>query len=620
MSNQKVVLGVMPWKALSSPSLPLGLLRTACRERGLPVPQTWYGSLRWAEFLLETTGQAITPADYDYVADTGIFHSLGDWIFAGVLHRDETFGYQPFLDYLGNAGFDPGKSREMRNVAGDFISAAANEILAAEPDVVGISTTFMQNVPSLALARRIKELAPNVRIVLGGGNCDGPMGAALHRNYPFVDFVVRGEGEEAFPALLAALDGGEGSVDSGGLARIRGLCWRENGNCIVNAEQLEPLPPGRIPAPDYSDWVERFDVSPIRQYIQPSIILESARGCWWGEAHQCTFCGLNGTLMQFRSKSADRVIAEIESAVHDYKILDIVMVDNIADNSYFADVFPMLAKLDWDLLIQYEIKSNIRSEQARKLREAHVISVQPGIESLSSGVLRLMDKGVRAPHNIRTLRDLESEQVTVSWNWLYGFPGEEPAEYERALRQVPRIVHLQPPGASARMLLERFSPYFDRPELGFGPRRPAQAYQHCYDLPASELTDLVYLFDTDEAGIEADVEAVLQAATADWTARYRVSSLSRTVDDQGIHIRDRRAGWAARDVDITHPVLVRAYLHLEHGRSTAKLLALLDDEGLSFDPAMVTDWIDELDRAGLIWREGDYCVTLATWSIPTKVA
>lgn len=614
MSNPRVVLGVMPWKALASPSLPLGLLRSACREHGQPAPDTWYGHLRWAEFLLEKTGQDVTPDDYTYVADTGIFHSLGDWVFGGVLHGDEGFGYRSFLGYLDQAGFDPGKICDMRGLAADFIAAAAAEILAGKPDVIGLTTTFMQNVPSLALAKRIKELAPAVTIVLGGGNCDGPMGEALHRSYPFVDFVVRGEGEEAFPRLLGAIGGGQG------YAAIQGLCWRRDGTCVANPEQRVPLPPGRIPAPDYADWAERFEASVVRQYIQPSIILESSRGCWWGEAHQCTFCGLNGSLMEFRGKPPDRVMAEIEAAVHDYRILDIVMVDNIADNGYFRDVFPRLAKLDWDLRIQYEIKSNIRTEQARILREAHIVSVQPGIESLSSGVLRLMDKGVRAPHNVRTLRDLESEHVTATWNWLYGFPGEDPGEYVEALRQVPRIVHLPPPASSSRILLERFSPYFDRPGLGFGARRPAEAYQHVYDLPAGELADLVYLFDTDQAGIGGDVEARLQAAIADWTERYQESSLIRTVDEDGVHITDRRAGWPDREIDIRDPLLVRAYLHLEHGRSVPKLLSLLEADVPGADRAAVTRWIDELDAAGLIWREGDQCVTLATWTVPVKVA
>jgi ribosomal peptide maturation radical SAM protein 1 len=621
MSTCRVLLAVMPWKSLDSPSLPVGLLRSACRAAGRPVPDTWFGHLEWAEFLLEASAGQIAPDDYNRVADDGIFHSVGDWVFGGALHGDEAFGRDSFLAYLDRSRFDPGRAVEMRGYAARFVDVAAAAILSRDPGVVGFTTTFMQNVPSLAVARRVKERAPHIRIVFGGGNCDGAMGVALHRNYPFVDYVVRGEGEEAFPALLDAIeaDAGHASADAG-YASIPGLCWRSGQHRYVNDEQRHPLPPARIPVPDYADWAGRFEASPVRQYVQPALVLEGARGCWWGEAHQCTFCGLNGSLMEFRSKPADRLLAEIETAVRDYKILDLIMVDNIVDQHYYTQLFPRLGKLDWDIKIQYEIKSNIGPEHVGLLQQGHVVNVQPGIESLSSRVLRLMDKGVRGPHNVRTLRDLESGQLTATWNWLYGFPGEEPGDYEQAISQLPRIVHLQPPTSVTRILLERFSPYFDRPALGFGRRRPAEAYRHVYRLADEELADLVYLFDTDPAGIGGDTETRLRAAIAAWTGQYPGSTLTRTIDAAGVHITDRRLGWPERDIDIEDPVLARAYHHLEHGRSTRMLLSLLRDEGTPLGEQAALDWIAELDRAGLVWLEGDHCVTLPTCSVPLKVA
>jgi hypothetical protein len=275
---------------------------------------------------------------------------------------------------------------------------------------------------------------------------------------------------------------------------------------------------------------------------------------------------------------------------------------------------------DWDIKIQYEIKSNIGPEQVALLQRGHVVNVQPGIESLSSRVLRLMDKGVRGPHNVRTLRDLESGQLTATWNWLYGFPGEQPADYEPAISQLSRLVHLQPPVSVTRILLERFSPYFDRPGLGFARRGPAEAYRHIYRLADEELADLVYLFDTEPAGIGGATEARLRAAIAAWTDRYRASMLTRTIDASGVHITDRRQGWPERDIDIEDPVLVRAWRHLEHGRSVAKLLSLLRDEGTPLSEQAAADWIGDLDRAGLVWREDRHYVTLPTSSVPLKVA
>ncbi len=76
-----------------------------------------------------------------------------------------------------------------------------------QPDLVGFSSTFQQNVPSLALAQQLKRQQPSLPVLFGGGNCERPMGPALHRNFTFVDYVVSGEAEVAFVGLIDALTG-----------------------------------------------------------------------------------------------------------------------------------------------------------------------------------------------------------------------------------------------------------------------------------------------------------------------------------------------------------------------------------------------------------------------------
>ena len=58
---------------------------------------------------------------------------------------------------------------------------------------------------SLCLARLLKERFPHLRIAFGGANCETVMGEELHRQYPFIDFVVSGEADCSFPALMCAL-------------------------------------------------------------------------------------------------------------------------------------------------------------------------------------------------------------------------------------------------------------------------------------------------------------------------------------------------------------------------------------------------------------------------------
>ena len=71
--------------------------------------------------------------------------------------------------------------------------------------MVGFTSTFEQNIASLALAQRLAAAHPSVLIVFGGANWEGEMGVALHRRFGFVDVVVSGEADLSFPALVREL-------------------------------------------------------------------------------------------------------------------------------------------------------------------------------------------------------------------------------------------------------------------------------------------------------------------------------------------------------------------------------------------------------------------------------
>jgi ribosomal peptide maturation radical SAM protein 1 len=611
---RSICLTALPWQSLESPSLPLGLLRTACADAGLGLPWTYHGSLRWTEYLMAVTDGELGPAEYTDVAENGMFHGIGDWVFTGVLHDDPDFGVGDFESYAAARGIDTALATRMRGYAADFVALAVEEILSGGPDVVGFSTTFMQNVPSLAVARRIRQLAPDVVLVFGGGNCDGPMGSALHRNYPFVDYVVRGEGEVAFPALLRALDG------DGAFADVPGLCWRDGQTSRGNDIQPHPLPPGRIPVPDFDDWFAQLAESPVRGYLEPKLVVETARGCWWGQAHQCTFCGLNGTLMEFRSKSPDTVLAELGHLVGRHQVLDVIAVDNIIDNTYFRTVLPRIADLDWDLRVHYEVKSNLKPAEIDVLRRAGVAHVQPGVESLVSPVLSMMDKGVSGLRNVRTLRDCESAGLTVSWNWLYGFPEETAADYTDVLRQLPALSHLQPPSAAGRILLERFSPYFENGALGFPERSTADLYRHVYRLPEADLTDMVYLFRTPPRGL-TDVEAqTLHDAVDTWHEHYTDSYLQRVDTDGVLVLQDRRVNWPHEDIVLADPAEMAAYTELEHGRSLPALYDRLAAAGPAMTRQRLAEWVDRLVARGLVFTEHGSYLALATTAAPVKVS
>ncbi|MCJ0872076.1 RiPP maturation radical SAM C-methyltransferase [Streptomyces sp. AP-93] len=609
----RVHLVTMPWQPIDLPSLQIGLLHSLLtRTRPSDEVREFHGSLRWAQFLLERTDGLLRPADHAEVGSDSIFDGLGDWVFSGVLYADPDWGVARLGAYAERRGIPVDKARAMRVHAAEFVSRSASEILAEDPDVVGFTSTFMQNVSSLALAAELKRRRPGLTVVFGGSNCDGPMGHALHRNHPFVDHVVRGEGEYAFPALLAHLDAGTPPVD------VPGLCWWDDGASRANDESRRTVAPRDIPAPDYDVWQAELDASPVAEYVRPKLVVEGARGCWWGEKHHCTFCGLNGSAMAFRAKPGEQLWAEVDRLVRRHRILDVVTVDNIIDMAYFTDFLPLAADSGWDLLMHYEVKSNLTTDQLALLARSGAVHIQPGIESLNNRVLGLMDKGVTGSRNVRTLRECADRSLTCTWNYLYGFPGETADDYDAVVDQFPALVHLQPPGGAFRIQLERFSPHFADPALGFAERRPAEMYGHVYDLPVEELADLVYLFDTPPRGIGGSTEERLTRAAENWRAAHAGSTLLMESGADGeLLVHDRRRGWPPR----THRLSgweAAAFLHLGHGRSEHALHRLLTEEGHPVTPGRLTEWLGENVSLGLLFFDGRSYVSLPLRNAPVR--
>ena len=130
--------------------------------------------------------------------------NLGDWIFKVSPYAEPSPEDDEYLDYARSQISEEAvmTAIQMKKFVPEFLTVAADELLAGKPRIVGFSTVFQQNVASLVLAKILKARDPSLTIVFGGGNCDGPMGAALHECFPWIDVVVRGEGERVFPEVV----------------------------------------------------------------------------------------------------------------------------------------------------------------------------------------------------------------------------------------------------------------------------------------------------------------------------------------------------------------------------------------------------------------------------------
>ena len=106
-----------------------------------------------------------------------------------------------------------------------------------------------------------------------------------------------------------------------------------------------------------------------------------------------------------------------------------------------------------------------------------------------------MAKGVSGLQNIQLLKWCLELGIEVSWNLLWGFPGETAAMYAETVAFLPLLHHLQPPMAAGTIRLDRFSPnFFDAERLGFANVQPYPAYHYVYPLEATAVANLAYYF------------------------------------------------------------------------------------------------------------------------------
>jgi len=496
-----VVLVSMPFGPLFNPSFGLSLLKAALAREGVAA-EVRYFTIAFAELVGE-------PA-YSGIALNGevVARELaGEWVFSRALFPESEEEVEDYIeDILVKRSAHPSKGKPVsrrlldhilkaRERALEFLDWCVEEVARRPPKVLGFTSMFEQHLASLALAWRLKERLPDTFILFGGANCEGVMGAETLRQFPFVDAVVSGEGEVVVPALVRRVLDGEPILDLAGVRTQERLRDEFASGQFSNAPSVPHL--DELPYPDASDYFQDFRASRFDRSWQAGLFVETSRGCWWGERQHCTFCGLNGTSMTYRSKSPGRALEEMVALKAQHPDCDLQVVDNILDMGYFQTLLPEIVrrKLDFGLFI--ETKSNLKKEQVRLMREAGVRMFQPGIESFSDDVLQRMRKGVKALHNVQLLKWCEEFGVEPYWNLLWGFPGEPPEEYARMANLVPLLTHFTPPNGVYPLRMDRFSPSFTDPEaLGFRDVEPLPSYRHVFrGLSKSTLANLAYYFD-----------------------------------------------------------------------------------------------------------------------------
>jgi ribosomal peptide maturation radical SAM protein 1 len=411
----QVALVNMPFSYAKYPSIQLGTLSALLKSNGIPV-DCHHLNVRFAHLIGVELHELICEK-------RALF---GEWLFSYLLFKENPKRaeypqiFKPVFEQAAQeCGKPVGYFEEMATrIAPQFLTWALRSIDWGQYKLVGFTSTFDQNVASLTMAKLIKDLYPEVAIVFGGANFDGEMGLEHLRAFSFIDYVVIGEGEQTFlPFVRQILDGHTEHVPDGVAYRQSGEI-RFTPNPALFSDFAETGPP------DYDDYYSLLaELGQTAQGLDRILLYEGSRGCWWGEKHHCTFCGLNAQSMKFRAKKPEQVLREIGDLSQQYDAVRFRLVDNIIDMGYIDNVFGKLAADHCDLDVFIETKSNLQKHQIKTLAAGGVKCMQPGLESLSLNQLRAMDKGATPMQNIVCLKWSLYYHVTVLWNILLGFPG-----------------------------------------------------------------------------------------------------------------------------------------------------------------------------------------------------
>ncbi len=609
----------MPFGPLFSPSIGLSLLKSGLARNGI-ASRIHYFTVRFAELTGSRFYQGIANG-----VRPSVRYLAGEWIFSAALFDHTDDDIRSYVDVVlhrrhlrtntRGREITPSLERRIlatRRMARAFVDACADEVLQHDPPIVGLTSVFQQQTASLALAKRIKQLRPETVILLGGANCEGIMGAENVRQFPFIDATVSGEGDLVMPELVQRI------LDRRPIADLPGVRTRASvegdfaKGRFTNAPTVYRM--DDLPYPDYDDYFAQFNRSKFGRYWMPRIFFETSRGCWWGEKMHCTFCGLDGTTMRFRSKSADRALAELTYLTERHPGSDVEMTDNILDLAYFKDFVPELARRNADLGIFYETKSNLKKDQLRLLRDARILGIQPGIESLSDEVLKLMRKGVSALQNIQLLKWCKELGIEPRWNVLWGFPGEPPEAYARMAEITPLLTHLRPPGFYSTIRLDRFSPnFFDAEKLGFSDLEPLDAYRYVYrDLQPDAVRNLAYHF---KFGYQKPQDVVsyarpLAVALREWQRAHEQSDLFSIDTGDHLIIWDLRPV-AKRALTVLSGTERLLYVACDAVTDERQLAAALAARGVPCETAEIRAMLAPLLADGLVLQDGARFLALA---------
>lgn len=493
----------MPWALPDRPSSALAALEAYVRRE-----RPRYTVECYSEFV----DVCSVVGDPLYYAIARVAHQMGMLMYMPLIYPerfDATREY--FLRWSREGGrraftipeFDPAQAFE---AVMDTLRAHLADLVQrlSGANVVGMTCTFAQLFANIALAKELKRVNPEVRVVLGGASIPSRTGRSVMREYECVDFLINGEGERPLVALLDSIASGDGSYPA-----LEGLLARGGTPAPPPPSAAAELPMDELPVPSYDDFARRAE----RHGIPWILPIETSRGCWWDRTKKtgnakdtCFFCSLNVQWRGYRQKSTDRVADEMSALSERYQNLKFTFLDNIMRLKEVDSLAESIKRSDRQYSFFHELRANITPYELLLLSEAGLSSVQIGIEALSNSLLVRINKGTSTILNLAAMKYCDELGIAARSNLIADFPGSTVQEVSETRDVILKFaLHLRPLSVAKFGLMVGSTVDALRTEFGVAKVRNLDVYRN--GLP-DDVWNRLELFDLDFEQ---------QGALADWT-------------------------------------------------------------------------------------------------------
>jgi radical SAM superfamily enzyme YgiQ (UPF0313 family) len=348
---------------------------------------------------------------------------------------------------------------------------AARQVLEFKPDIVGFSCYVWNVVTLIAITRRIKEIKPGIVIVFGGPEV-GPLAQFILRTHPYIDVVVKSEGEVPFAEIV--------ETKGENLDRVRGIAFRRRGQICEtdDAPILKDL--NKIPSPHlirYGGHKGRI------------VCIETQRGC----VFNCNFCFYNKDLsIRNRRFSLDRVKEEIlfwlDQEIDELYLMDPVFNLNVERTK---QICRFVAQHNHRKIpIHTEVWAEFIDEEMAKLfRDANFGSLEVGLQTTNEEVLGAVERRLNVKRFIEGVGHLKRYDIYFEIQLIYGLPGDTRASFKRSL---DFAASLEPPKLAVFPLMVLPGTELWRKakalKLNFDPEPPYLIRSH----PSMNLSDIQY--------------------------------------------------------------------------------------------------------------------------------